>query len=710
MSQQTAHETERLSPGAARWLLGVGYLVLAALYAWQASKRVSPTIFSDEIEFTQVSRGIAEHGTPSRLGEPSSFGSLYTYLVAPAWWLDPTEAWEAAKLIGVLVMTSAIFPAYALARFVTSRPWAVAAAIAAVAAPPLAYAPYLLEEPLAYPVSTTALWAVTAAVARPTRGRLILAGAICLVAPFVRGQLGVLLGVFGAALGYLLWRTPRFTRWRATWTRGDWAGAALLVIGAVVVVSAAAGHRNDAWYVATGFQKHLVWDNAVWSVAALTIGLAVLPVIAAVAAFLSPALRATDEGRAFVVVGVAAAVVFISYAAVKGAYLAKYFSVLVLERNVIYLVPIVLAAAAALLQRRFATPVALAAAGVAALFLVANAELRLDQYPYFEAPSLAIGAFANRIFIWDAADIERALIAAALISVALLAAHSFVRSRTAALAIAVVAACAVATWALTTEIYASRGLNTFSERMHQISPKPVDWVDQATGGEPALFLGQQMGKDQNPIWLLEFWNYSIDKIWSLDGTAPLPSLSPDLGGPDGRLSPDPGVRWVVTGNGVEVLGEKVGEPRNGMQLWRVQPPTRFRNTQTGVFPDGWMSSSATFSQYAPEDGVSRGFSKVVVSRQGACGGIPTADVTVRIGPVAVVDKQPGFARVDEVVRRKLPACGLTQVVTRAKVPYHVEVTVEPTFIPAEIDASSGDVRELGAQVGFDFIPLSEAGG
>ena len=48
--------------------------------------------------------------------------------------------------------------------------------------------------------------------------------------------------------------------------------------------------------------------------------------------------------------------------------------------------------------------------------------------------------------------------------------------------------------------------------------------------------------------------------------------------------------------------------------------------------------------------------------------------------------------------------------TRAKVPYHVEVTVKPTFIPAKVDASSGDVRELGAQVGFDFIPVSEAGG
>ena len=68
-----------------------------------------------------------------------------------------------------------------------------------------------------------------------------------------------------------------------------------------------------------------------------------------------------------------------------------------------------------------------------------------------------------------------------------------------------------------------------------------------------------------------------------------------------------------------------------------------------------MSSRATFSQYAPENGDSRGFAKVVVSRQGACDreASRSADVTVRVGPVAVVDKQPGFARVDDVVRRKL---------------------------------------------------------
>ncbi len=705
MTAVSEPQTERLTPGMVRWLLGVGYLCLATLYAWQAANRVSPTIFSDEIEFTQISRGIAESGVPSRLGEPSGFGSLYTYLVAPAWWLEPTAAWEAAKLIGVLVMTSALVPAYGLARFVASRGWAVAAAIAAVAAPPLAYAPYLLEEPLAYPFCTAALWAITAAVAKPTKRRLVLAGALSLVAPLIRGELAMLLVVFATALFVLLWRTPAFTRWRSRWTTGDWIGAGMLVAGAAVVFSAAAGHRSDAWYVATGFEKHRVFDHAVWSLAAMTIGLAVLPIAATVAAFGSRRLRSTADGRAFLVVGAAAFGAFVAYAAVKGAYLSTVFSLLIVERNLIYLVPVALAATAAVLSRPPASVPALGAGFLVALFLVVKAELRLDQYPYFEAPSLAIGAFANRNFSWDAADVERALILVTIVSVTLLAARSIVRSRTVGLAIAVVAACGVTTWMLTTEIYAARGLNLFAERLDQGTSKPVDWVDRATGGEPTLYLGQHID-DANPIWLLEFWNYSIDKIWSLDGTAPLPSLSPDLGAPDGTMSPDPGVGWVVTGNGVEVVGERVGEPRGNMSLFRITPPARFRYAQTGVSPDGWTGSSASFSQFAPENGVSRGFSRVTLSRQGACGGsIPVADVVVKVGTVAVRDKQPGFGRVDEVVHRKLAPCALQVVVTRATVPYHVEVSVSPTFVPAKIDASSGDVRELGAQVGFDFLPL-----
>jgi hypothetical protein len=461
--------------------------------------------------------------------------------------------------------------------------------------------------------------------------------------------------------------------------------------------------------VATGFEKHRVLDHGTWSLAAMTIGLGVLPIVATVAAFLSRSVRATAEGRSFVVVGVAAFAGFMTYAAVKGAFLSTIFSTLVVERNLIYLVPIALAATAAVLERPRATLPALGLGLIVALYLVVKAEFRLDQYPYFEAPSLAIGALANRNFSWDTGDVERALIVVAVASAAILAARSLVHSRTTGLAIAVVAACALTTWTLTTEIYASRGLNLFAERLHGSTPRPVDWVDRATGGEPAMYLGQHVN-DANQIWLLEFWNHSIAKVWSLDGTAPVPTLSPDLGAPDGTMSPDPGVNWVVTGNGVEVVGERIGESHGNMTLFHVTSPVRFRYAANGISTDGWMGARSSYSQYAPDEGVSRGFARVVLSRQGACGAnVPTANVVVRLGTVAVRENQPGFGRVQEVVRRKLAPCALQVVVIRATVPYHVEVTVSPTFVPAELDASSGDVRELGAQVRFDFLPFGPGG-
>ena len=170
------------------------------------------------------------------------------------------------------------------------------------------------------------------------------------------------------------------------------------------------------------------------------------------------------------------------------------------------------------------------------------------------------------------------------------------------------------------------------------------------------------------------------------------------------LSPE--VEWVVTGNGVEVVGERIGEPHGNSTLFHVAPPVRLRYAQNGVSTDGWMGRHASYSRYAPDEGGSRGFARIVASREGACGAaIPTADVVVRVGTLVVRENQPALGKVDEVVRRRLRPCARAVIVVRARVPYHVDVTVSPTFVPAEIDASSGDVRALGARVGFDFLPL-----
>ncbi|HEU0057842.1 MAG TPA: hypothetical protein VFQ08_11345, partial [Gaiella sp.] len=152
------------------------YLLLSTLYAWQAWRRETPTIFSDELETTQISRAIAETGHAARRGEPYGFTSLVPWLTAPFWWLHPVAtAYEAIKTIQAFVMAAAIFPAFLLARRLLSPGWAYFAAVAAIAGPALSYAPILVEEPWAYPAATFALWLTVRAVDVPGRWPIVLA-------------------------------------------------------------------------------------------------------------------------------------------------------------------------------------------------------------------------------------------------------------------------------------------------------------------------------------------------------------------------------------------------------------------------------------------------------------------------------------------------------------------------------------------------------
>ena len=126
------------------------YFGLAALYAWQASKRPLPTIFTDEVEITQLARSIAETGEPARRGEAYGLATLVAYALAPVWWLGTaTASWAAAKLLLVLAMTATVFPAYGLARMVVPKPYALAAAGAAGAGPGRAEGPGIVVVPRA---------------------------------------------------------------------------------------------------------------------------------------------------------------------------------------------------------------------------------------------------------------------------------------------------------------------------------------------------------------------------------------------------------------------------------------------------------------------------------------------------------------------------------------------------------------------------------
>ena len=693
------------------------YFALAALYAWQASRHPVPTIFTDELELTQLSRAIADTGEPARRGEPYGLASLVAYFLAPAWWIASTStAYAAVKLLLVLAMTASVFPAYALARLVASRWYALAAAGGATAVPALAYSTIVVEEPLAYTMSTLTLWLVARALAAPSWMRVAVAALAAAAAALTRTQLAILFGVLVLGLLWLGWQSEPVRRWRSGWSRWDWAGAVTLTVGVALGFAALVGHYSTSWRNTTGFYKDRIFEHGVWAMGALAIGLGVVPMLVGIAALARPKSEPRDpKTRAFVVTSVSALGVFLAYAGIKGAYISTVFATLVVERNVIYLGPILYAATAMAVERGVGRGWAIAAASVFTLYVVTSTPLRLDNYPYYEAHGLSIAAFANRELEWPEGRIENALLVVCLLALALVVALRLLRRGSRGYRVlAGTAAVLVLAWTLTAQVYAAEGERDLSTRIATNLPKPYDWVERETDGKSVVVVGQQVADPTN-VWLTEFFNPSIRKMWSLDGTAPGPGpiLTPDLEAADGTLTPPPGTEYALGINGVE-LQAPVVDRRGTATLYRLDgQPLELASAVTGLYSDGWVGdpdgngvAEASYTRYdVSRDGP--GFALVKLSRVAWCGGDVPGKATVKIGPVAIgEDRQPTLTEVTETQVKTVHQCVTTPFLLPApSVPWRVEVTIEPTFSPHDLDPSNSDRRELGATMEAGFRPL-----
>lgn len=686
------------------------YFGLAALYAWQASRHPVPTIFTDELELTQLSRAIAETGEPARRGEPYGLATLAAYVLAPVWWLgSATQAYATAKLVLVLAMTATVFPAYGLARLVVPRWYALAAAGAATMVPALAYSAILVEEPLAYPLATLGLWLIARTLVHPSWGRVAAATAASTAAALTRTQLAILFAVLVLGLLWLGWQSELVRRWRSEWSTWDWVGAITLIVGVAAGFSAAMGHVSTSWRETTFLYKDRIFDHATWAVGALAIGIGVLPVLVGIAALARPRGERRDpRTRAFVVTSVAALAVFLAYAGIKGAYISTVFSTLVVERNLIYLYPILFAATALAFARGVGRGWAIAGAAIFTVYVVNATPLRLEQYPYYEAHGLSIAAFANRELGWAEGTIEHGLLAACVVALVVVVALKLLRQGSVGFAaVAGTAAVLVVAWSMTAQVYAAEGERIFSERIERNLPKPFDWVEQATNGGSVVVIGQQIS-DPTGVWLTEFFNPSIQKMWSLDGTAPPPGpiLTPDLAAADGTLTPSPETEYALALNGIELHAPAIAR-RGGDVLYRLDgKPLRLGSSVTGLYSDGWMADKASYNRFdVSRDGP--GFARVKLSREDWCGKDKPGKATLRFGPVTIgPDKQPALADVLQEESVVLHSCkARTLLLGAPRVPWRVEVTIKPTFSPKELDPSKSDRRQLGAKLEAGFLPL-----
>lgn len=687
------------------------FLVFAAsagLALWQASKHLSPTIFTDELEMTTLSRSIADTGTATLRGQAVGIAPLAAYLAAPFWWVsDVPTAYSLIKGLGAILMATAVFPAYCLARLAVRPVWALFAAAGTGLAPALAYAPILVKEPTAYPAGALALFLIARWVATPRRGGFLLALAACLLGYAAKDQLVLMFAVLALATAAVGWQTGRARSFRAGWTRGDWVGAATLAAGLAIVAGAFVARRSQTWYVATTFYQDRMIDYGLWAAGALTIGLGVVPVVAGLASLVRPKLEERRNGvEALAIVTVSAIACFGFYTAIKAAYLSTVYATLTLERNLIFLVPLLFAGTALFFQRGGGRWWAVAVAGCFALYLVRAPPYSLEQYPNYEAHGLAIAAFANRILRWPADTIENVLVAVTVVSTVALAFSWRLRGRRAGPVVLTSLAAASLAWTTTTEVYAAHGEKLFAQRFYDTLPKPVNWLDRATGTRPVVFLGLAVA-DPNPVHLLEFWNRSVKGVWSLDGSAPGPgaTVTPDLQSPDGTLTP-PGTDFVLTVPGVDVIGTQQGELVGGYRLLRLPGrQLRLRSAKTGIYPDGWMGGRASYAFYDVPPG-SRGVARVSLSRSAWCGKDKRGNVSVRLGTLAVSDGgQPTIGQPLQERSWVIHSCQQREfVLPTPSAPWLVDVTIEPTFSPAELDPSLADPRQLGAVVGFGYEP------
>ena len=681
---------------------------LALVYAVEAVGQVSPTIFSDELQWTQFSRAISEHGVASIRGQRTSFESLYVYLIAPLWRLgDTATAYDAVKYLNIAVMTSAAFPAYFLSRRLVSRGAALAVAAASIAIPPMVYALYVLTEALAYPWAVLCAWLIVEALAVRTRGWIAAAVAAALVAPFVRGQLAVIPAAFAVAAFLVWWRSGQARRLRGpSWRRGETVGLALLGVGALAILSRWLLHSNTEWRLATDLSDH-IRQHALWATGALMIGLGVLPLVAGFAGLVprrEEQLSAHD--RAFIAVTVSLAVLLAAYTGIKGSYNELTFANRIDERNVFYLAPLLLLATAIALERRRLRLVPLLAAAAFAAYLIVRTPIQLNYF-YFDAPGFSIATMTNRNFYWPPETIEKALLVTLAVSVAVALAARFARGPAVRAGLVLVALLIVG-WNLTGQITAARGSNVSARTYAHNLPQPLDWIDRAAHGEPVTYLGQSIttgvGLRTN---LLEFWNPSIVRVATTDGSLlfPGPTLNPYVVEPDGTLSHQPGTPYVLADSGIFPVGSQVAE-RGVLRLYHVGGRIRLRESVTGVDEETWMGESSAYNRFAA---AGRGNLVVTLSRVAFCppasAAPPAAEATITVGPLTIVERdaqpQPGMSEPWATRMQVVPNCERRELkLPVGPAPWRAEVHVDHTFKPAEFGLP--DTRILGVMIAFRF--------
>ncbi len=587
-----ADETPRRSPSARLWLP----LVFAAAVAYhliQGTLHATPAIFTDELLHSGLAQAFAS-GTPFQIrGEDVFFPAfLPALLQAPAWLIgDAGTAYAIAKALNAVVMSAAVFPAYWLARRVVRPSFALLVAALAVAAPAMLYNAYLLSEALAYPVFLVTFAVLVRALEKPSPRWGAAAVAMSAVAVGTRVQFVALPIVFAL----LLVARPKELRRHKTVA----IGFGVLVLAALIGGTAALGTYSGLALLDFDAGQVVRWAG--WTAALLPFAAGIVVVPGAILGFGYGAVRPVSRAEgAFARLALGVGALFL----LQVGIVAAGDSHRPLERYVIYLAPLAAIAFFAYVERgaprrKLYAGIALAL-GLAAWLMPFST---LADYRFsFDSPVLsAYGALAYWFGNANAATLFAAIPLALALAVAL-------RPLSVRYAQVLGVACICLLISMGAVAYA--GDHAMTERARTAwAGTPPDWLDQGGWGE-ADFLALPGGAPQF-AWTLEAWNRDFGRpLWLAGKRPPNDPWSSGYAEIDanGTLLVDDvaahaGLLVVNDfATQIDLEGETLAEPANGLRLMRVPAAPHVRSLARGLYFDGWSNGDLRYRTWPSASG------------------------------------------------------------------------------------------------------------
>jgi glycosyltransferase involved in cell wall biosynthesis len=602
---QPGKKTRRIWAGP-MWLWLAGLYAVSVVVQLALGLRVaSPWIMVDELVYSDMARSFADTGHFLIRGEHANYGFVYPLLLSPAYALFGSigDAYDWARVINALAMSSAVFPAYLLARRVVRAPAAFAAAALAVALPSMAYVGTLMTENAFYPIFLWLAYALVLVLERPTLKRQLVLLALCALAFLTRAQAIALVAAVLAAPPLLAWiergRPQRLKAFAPLY--GIVGGGALLV----VIVQAIRGLSPAAilgGYSDTSNSGYQLWPALRWlvlHVAELDLYLWVLP-FAAFVVLLANARHLDRSLRAFV----AATTALSAFLVVEVAVFASQYSHRVEERNLFYLAPLLVIALLAWIERGQPRPprASVVAAGLAVALPGAIPFVSLLN---ITAESDTLG-YQPWWFLGDAwAGRDSVAVIVVLVSLALGAAFLWLPRRYAPVLPALVALGFLVTWLPLEQWKHSFPRLSQSALAQGIGNENRSWIDAAAGRDAHVAV-LWTGGNVLAAWENEFWNRSVDRVYELGAKLPadMPSVTVSVDRKTGILRDANGApireSYVLANEAVNLLGRPVARDRaKNLVLYRVTPPARTTEQVIGLYDDPtrpWSGAQVTWQR------------------------------------------------------------------------------------------------------------------